>query len=495
MIGLNRQVVLRSSPCSAFVLFATALAAPAFGEPTDVLAKHGFQSTADDVAKCLSLFAPKEEDCQRIEDLFEALGSEKFFDREEAHATLLKYPLLPADLIKEAMISEDPEVVFRTRRIAVERGSTHSEDVFRAALAAIHKHRLSGLTVNVADALEGFENFSLTKPATQAFAATASKTDAPKLREAAKSKNSVVRGAVVPVLVQLLDREAIDDLKRLLGDPHDRVKLMAALAIADFGDATCLMPFIELLSSQDLYVRLKAVKALRYLTAQKFDYRPAAEKKNRDEAIAKWRAWVKSSGTVAKLNYPLDISDEMALLADAGLAGWKVVVNGQVAPSSVWRKSLTVKDGTLKCAAGFDGYLRPDRELTNYQLTLDWRWPEAQFNDAGVMLVMTGADGGDGNGLEVQLHQGNAGDFYRIGGFRAGVMRTGVRSRLADSSERPQGQWNRMVAEVKNGEVTIKINDVLQNKATGCPKAPTRVGLRIERYPIEFRSVLLLPLE
>ena len=84
---------------------------------------------------------------------------------------------------------------------------------------------------------------------------------------------------------------------------------------------------------------------------------------------------------------------------------------------------------------------------------------------------------------------------YRIGGFRGGELKTGVRSRLAQSSERPQGEWNRMVAEVHDGEVTVSINDVLQNKANGCPKAPSRVGLRIERYPIEFRNVLLLPLE
>jgi hypothetical protein len=201
------------------------------------------------------------------------------------------------------------------------------------------------------------------------------------------------------------------------------------------------------------------------------------------------------SGATARLSFPLDITDEMDLLADVGLAGWKVVMNGQVAPRQAWKDSLTVENGTLKCATGFNGYLRPDKELTDYQLTLEWRWPEAKFNDAGVLLMLSGADGGQGNALEVQLHQGNAGDFYRIGGFRGGELRTGVRSRLAQSSERPQGKWNRMVAEVRGGEVTVKINDVLQNKATGCPKIPTRVGLRIERYAIEFRNVLLLPLE
>jgi len=319
----------------------------------------------------------------------------------------------------------------------------------------------------------------------------------PVLRATLRHRNPVLRAAAVRAIVATIGRDAMADVKPLLADGHDRVKLAAALAVADLGDAACLMPLVELLRSDVMLVRLKAVKALRYLTQQEFGFRPITEADGEDQtrAIAVWTEWVRASGATARLRFPLEITDEMDLLADAGLAGWKVVVNGQVANSQTWKNSLAVENGTLKCATGFYGYLRPDRELANYQLTLEWRWPEAQFNDAGVLLMLSGEDGGEGNALEVQLHQGNAGDFYRIGGFRGGEMRTGVRSRLAQSSERAQGEWNRMVAEVRDGEVTVKINDVLQNKATGCPKTPTHVGLRIERYPIDFRNVLLLPLE
>ncbi len=52
-----------------------------------------------------------------------------------------------------------------------------------------------------------------------------------------------------------------------------------------------------------------------------------------------------------------------------------------------------------------------------------------------------------------------------------------------------------MDVEVKDGNATITINDVLQNEGTGGPDKPTNVGLRSERYPIEFRDLLLVPLD
>jgi hypothetical protein len=465
------------------------------GEENNPLARFGFASTADDVARCLARFSPDDAASAEIRRLFAELGDDKFLVRQRAHAALLGYPLLPADLLRESQASDDPEVRDRATRIARARGDDHAEKVFRAALTTIRDHRLAGLADEVVAVFNVVGGADLERLAREALAATVTHADIPVIRTALRSDNPVLRAAAVPAIAAIADHNALIDIKPLLADPHDRVKLAAALTVADFGDAACLMPLVELLRSDNMLVRLKAVKALRYLTQQEFGYRPITGPEDQARAIAAWADWVRAAGSTPRLRYPLDITDEMVLLADAGLTGWQVIVNGQVAARPTWKSHLTVENGILKCGPGFYGYLRPDRELTNYRLTLGWRWPTAAFNDAGVLLMLSGPDGRDGNGLEVQLHQGNAGDFYRIGGFRGGQMRTGVRSRLAESSERPQGEWNQMVAEVRDGKVTVTINDVVQNKATDCPQTPTRVGLRIERYPIEFRNLLLMPLE
>jgi len=464
------------------------------GAENGPLASFGSAATVEDVARCLALFAADDTAKAEIRKLFQELGDSKYLVRQQAHAALLAYPLLPADLLREAKDSGDPEIAARANRIARARGDDHAENVLRAALVTIRDHRLPGLAEKIVAACAAVDRADLEKLSGEALAATVTADDIPVLQAAMTSKSLVLRAAAARAIVAVADHDALTDLTPLLADPHDRVKLAAALAVADLGNHACLMPLVELLRSEQMLVRLKAVKALRHLTQQEFGYRPIAGKEDRTRGIAAWAEWIRDSGTTARLRFPLRITDDMALLADTGLAGWKVVVNGQVAESHTWKRSLTVENGTLKCATGFHGYLRPDRELTNYRLTLDWRWPEARFNDAGVLLLLSGPDGGEGNGLEVQLHHGNAGDLYRIGGFRGGEMRTGVRSRLAKSSERPQGEWNRLVAEVRDGNVTVTINDVVQNKATNCPKTPTRIGLRIERYPIEFRNVLLLDL-
>ena len=47
---------------------------------------------------------------------------------------------------------------------------------------------------------------------------------------------------------------------------------------------------------------------------------------------------------------------------------------------------------------------------------------------------------------------------------------------------------------VTAGEVEVKINGLVQNKATGCTRQAGRINLRNEGSPVEFRNILLLPL-
>ena len=110
------------------------------------------------------------------------------------------------------------------------------------------------------------------------------------------------------------------------------------------------------------------------------------------------------------------------------------------------------------------------------------------------MLYMTGADTVQGNGLEVQLHMGNAGDLYKIGGF-SGNVKTGVRSRMADSSEKPLGEWNEMEVMSRDGRLEIKVNGVVQNRATEMPTDPRSIGIRLEGAAMQFREMILLPLD
>ena len=64
---------------------------------------------------------------------------------------------------------------------------------------------------------------------------------------------------------------------------------------------------------------------------------------------------------------------------------------------------------------------------------------------------------------------------------------------MADSSEKPPGQWN--VAEIYcyAGTIRIFINGVLQNKASETSVSSGKICLQSEGREIEFRNLYIEP--
>jgi len=96
-----------------------------------------------------------------------------------------------------------------------------------------------------------------------------------------------------------------------------------------------------------------------------------------------------------------------------------------------------------------------------------------------------------------QLLSGKAGEFWVIGSlaFRAQDPRAlGRVVKMADSSEKPPGQWNRMTIRVLDGTVDVKVNAVRQNTDSDCPRTPGHIALQTEGNAIELRNIQLRPL-
>ena len=66
--------------------------------------------------------------------------------------------------------------------------------------------------------------------------------------------------------------------------------------------------------------------------------------------------------------------------------------------------------------------------------------------------------------------------------------------KLAPSSEKPLGEWNRYEITLDRGELTLVVNGVTQNVATWCDEVPGKICLQSEGAVIEFRDVLLQPI-
>jgi len=195
---------------------------------------------------------------------------------------------------------------------------------------------------------------------------------------------------------------------------------------------------------------------------------------------------------------PVIPEEKIMLFNGKDLTGWKPFVGESDAdPAKVW----SVSDDVICCSGKPAGYLRTEADYASYLLHVEWRWP-GQGGNSGVLIHMTGDDKVWPKSLECQLHSGNAGDFWVIGGLETsehagkGHRVNGRRTiKLKDSSEKPLGQWNTYDIICKNDWVVVLVNGVLQNVATQCSVTSGRICLQSEGTPIEFRNIYIEPLE
>jgi hypothetical protein len=164
-------------------------------------------------------------------------------------------------------------------------------------------------------------------------------------------------------------------------------------------------------------------------------------------------------------------------------------------------ETWSVDNGVLKCTGRPAGYIRTNTAYADYHLHVEWRWPANPGNN-GVLVHMSGEDKVWPKSLECQLHSGNAGDFWVIGGVEFEEHAEGgdrVRGRrtikLKDSSEKPLGEWNEYDIICKDGWVVVLVNGVLQNIATECTVESGKICLQSEGAPIEYRNIWVEPLK
>lgn len=210
---------------------------------------------------------------------------------------------------------------------------------------------------------------------------------------------------------------------------------------------------------------------------------------------------------VVFLAMPLPAANPVQLFNGKDLSGWtatlwdrKTRVPDTTTPASdVWM----VKDGLLICLGKPAGYLRTMEEYGDYRLEVDWRWPAgATGGNNGVLVHVTGqgAPGQWPKSVEVQLAQGDAGDFWVMGTTmnvaKAENRRDGRRLlNFTDDSEKPAGEWNEMVIEARGAEIKVWVNGKLVNHGVECSETRGAIALQSEGAVVEFRRVVLTPIK
>ena len=164
-------------------------------------------------------------------------------------------------------------------------------------------------------------------------------------------------------------------------------------------------------------------------------------------------------------------------------------------------KEFTQEKKIIRLSGKF-GYIRTAEEFSDYRLFVEWRWVGEPAN-SGIFVHLT-EDKIWPSCYECQLLAGRAGDLINSGSTTSNerkvnqanqVKKDHVIARTGPANEKPAGEWNRAEILCEGNNMLVYINGELQNKLTGLSSTRGAIGLQSEGGGIEFRNVVLRPLQ
>lgn len=205
-------------------------------------------------------------------------------------------------------------------------------------------------------------------------------------------------------------------------------------------------------------------------------------------------------------------SQSESLFNGKDLSGWHIDVP-QRDKNPEARNPFIVREGLLVSLGTPGGHLITDDQHKNYRLEVEYRFA-AKPGNCGILVHASTPRALYGmfpKSIEVQMHHTNAGDFWCIAEDikvpnmeqRRGpkenwgvVEGKGRRIRnLADGSEKPAGQWNRLVIECLDDQVKVWVNGDLVNHGTDCTASQGQIALQAEGSEVEVRTMQLTPID
>jgi hypothetical protein len=146
--------------------------------------------------------------------------------------------------------------------------------------------------------------------------------------------------------------------------------------------------------------------------------------------------------------------------------------------------NFEIKNGILRYTGGGNGWLRSNKEYTNYSLVMVWRYPNPGNNDAGLFLKARPGDKGNPWPRSPQLNMGPGDNLGSLLGKPA-------RPDLIKKND-----WNTYQVTVVDGVATLAINgqvawDMVSNDAL---KGPGHVGVQVENWPLDIAGLWVMPL-
>ncbi|WP_164122851.1 DUF1080 domain-containing protein [Sphingobacterium sp. xlx-130] len=193
------------------------------------------------------------------------------------------------------------------------------------------------------------------------------------------------------------------------------------------------------------------------------------------------------------------------------LTGWHIDVP-DMDKNTALKSPFLVRDGKLVSMGTPNGHIITDNSYKNYSLTVEYRFAGEPGN-CGVLVHASTPRALYGmfpKSMEIQMMYENAGDFWcivedvnvpnmveRRGEEATWGITEGKKRRilnLTDHSEKPLGEWNNMKIECLDRIIKVWLNGDLVNEGYDCTANSGQIALQAEGAEVEFRKVLLTPI-
>jgi len=190
------------------------------------------------------------------------------------------------------------------------------------------------------------------------------------------------------------------------------------------------------------------------------------------------------------------------------LSGWHADVPEMDTNASV-KTPFFVRNAMLVSMGDPRGHLITDAVYKNYRLEVEYRFASKPGN-CGVLVHASTPRAlykMFPKSIEVQMEHENAGDFWCIvedikvpemekrrgpkenWGITEGKERRILN--LTDHSEKPVGEWNRMIIECVGNSIKVWVNGDLVNYGFDCTANKGQIALQAEGSEVEFRKLEL----
>ena len=202
----------------------------------------------------------------------------------------------------------------------------------------------------------------------------------------------------------------------------------------------------------------------------------------------------------------------VSLFNGVDLTGWHVDVPAMDQnPDTV--NPFIVRDSMLVSLGTPGGHLITDSVYSNYRITAEYRFAGEPGNCGLLVHASTprALYAMFPKSLEVQMMHENAGDFWcivedivvpdmeaRRGPKEEWGITEGKKRRipnLTDGTEKPVGEWNKMVVECVADTIKVWVNETLVNYGTNCTTTRGQIAVQAEGSEVEFRKLEVVGIE